>query len=84
LLGGYVWARYWHFLAMLLLVVLAFGHIFMVFAVDPYSMVAMVTGGYKEAWSPEERNARPFVHLLPAHEHAGGTSTTPPPTPPAA
>jgi Ni/Fe-hydrogenase b-type cytochrome subunit len=82
LLGGYVWARYWHFLAMLLLVVLAFGHIFMVFAVDPYSMVAMVTGGYKEEWSPEERNARPFVHLLPAHEHAGGTSATPP-TPPA-
>ncbi len=87
LLGGYVWARYWHFLAMLLLVVLAFGHIFMVFAVDPYSMVAMVTGGYKEEWSPEERNARPFVHLLPAHEHAGGASTTPPTppsTPPAA
>ena len=35
LLGGYVWARYWHFLAMLLLVVLTFGHVFMVFAVDP-------------------------------------------------
>ncbi|HEY2162632.1 MAG TPA: cytochrome b/b6 domain-containing protein [Gemmatimonadaceae bacterium] len=81
LLGGYVWARYWHFLAMLLLVVLAFGHIFMVFAVDPYSMVAMVTGNYKERWSPEERNARPFVHLLPAHEHAGDTTTTPPPPP---
>jgi hypothetical protein len=66
---------------MLLLVVLTFGHIFMVFAVDPYSMVAMVTGNYKKRWSPEERNARPFVRLLPAHEHAGGAN---PPTPPAA
>ena len=35
LLGGYVWARYWHFLAMLAIVVLSFAHIFMVFAVDP-------------------------------------------------
>jgi hypothetical protein len=51
--------------------------VFMVFAVDPYSLVAMVTGGYKPQWSPEERNARPFVHLLPAAEHA------PAPTPPA-
>ena len=84
LMGGYVWARYWHFLVMLLLVVLTFGHIFMVFAVDPYSMVSMVTGTYKERWSPEERNARPFVHLLPAHEHAGVATTMPPspPTPP--
>ena len=44
----------------------------------------MITGGYNEERSPEARNARPFVHLLPAHEHAGGTTTTPPPTPPAA
>ena len=79
LMGGYVWARYWHFLAMLLLVVLAFGHVFMVFAVDPYSMVAMVTGTYKERWSPEERNARPFVHLLPQPEHP---ETPPPALPP--
>ena len=77
LLGGYVWARYWHFLAMVLLVALSFAHVFMVFAVDPYSMVSMVTGNYKEEWSPEERNARPFVHLLPQHENAG----TPPPPP---
>ena len=32
LLGGYVWARYWHFWAMLLLVVLTIGHVFMVFS----------------------------------------------------
>jgi thiosulfate reductase cytochrome b subunit len=65
LLGGYAWARYWHFWAMLLLVILTVGHIFMVFTVDPYSITSMVTGGYREDWSPEARNARPFVHLLP-------------------
>lgn len=65
LLGGYVWARYWHFLAMLVLVVLAVIHVFMVFAVDPYSLTSMITGTYDERLSPEERNARPFYHLLP-------------------
>jgi Ni/Fe-hydrogenase b-type cytochrome subunit len=63
LLGGFVWARYWHFLAMFALVVLTLGHVFMVFAVDPYSLRAMITGGYDESRSPEERNARPFVNL---------------------
>ncbi len=66
LLGGYVWARYWHFLAMVLLVVLTIGHIFMVFTVDPYSIPSMITGRYREDLSPEARNARPLVHLLPS------------------
>jgi hypothetical protein len=35
----------------------------MVFAVDPYSLRAMVTGRYDESKSPERRNARPFVNL---------------------
>ncbi|HXT15976.1 MAG TPA: cytochrome b/b6 domain-containing protein [Gemmatimonadaceae bacterium] len=65
LLGGYVWARYWHFWAMLLLVALSAMHIFMVFAVDPYSIRSITTGGYREDLSPEARNARPFWHLLP-------------------
>src|SRR3954471_19133969 len=39
LFGGYVWARYWHFLVMLALVVTALGHVFMVFAVDPASLL---------------------------------------------
>ncbi len=65
LLGGYVWARYWHFWAMLLLVILTVGHVFMVFAVDPYSIPSMITGRYDEKYSPEARNARPFWHLLP-------------------
>jgi thiosulfate reductase cytochrome b subunit len=63
LLGGYVWARYWHFLAMLILVALSLAHVFMVFAVDPYALRAIITGGYDESKSPEERNARPLVNL---------------------
>jgi Ni/Fe-hydrogenase b-type cytochrome subunit len=68
LMGGYVWARYWHFWSMLLLVILTIGHVFMVFTVDPYSIPAMITGRYREDLSPEARNARPFVHLLPRDE----------------
>lgn len=63
--GGYVWARYWHFVCMTLIVLLSVIHIFMVFAVDPYSIRSMVTGGYDESLSPEARNARPFQNLLP-------------------
>jgi thiosulfate reductase cytochrome b subunit len=65
LFGGFVWARYWHFMTMVALIVLSFAHIFMVFAVDPYSIQSMITGGYREDLSPEARNARPFYHLLP-------------------
>jgi Ni/Fe-hydrogenase b-type cytochrome subunit len=69
LMGGYVWARYWHFWAMLLLVALTIGHIFMVFTVDPYSIPAMITGRYRDELSPEARNARPLINLLPkTHE----------------
>jgi len=65
LLGGYVWARYWHFISMLILVALSFIHIFMVFTVDPYSLRSITTGGYNPENSPESRNARPFFNLLP-------------------
>jgi hypothetical protein len=61
LFGGYVWARYWHFVVMLLLVLLGAGHVFMVFAVDPQSLRSMVTGDYDESRSPEALNARPFL-----------------------
>jgi len=50
---------------MIALVVLSVAHVFMVFAVDPYSLRSMLTGGYNEKNSPEARNARPFYHLLP-------------------
>jgi thiosulfate reductase cytochrome b subunit len=81
LFGGYVWARYWHFWSMLLLVALTFGHVFMVFTVDPYSIISMISGRYRSGWSPEARNARPFVHLLPAKE-PGSFEPPPPPPPP--
>jgi thiosulfate reductase cytochrome b subunit len=77
LLGGFVWARYWHFLAMVALVVLSAIHIFMIFAVDPYALRAMTTGGYPNRFSPEARNARPFYHLLPQDEEPGGVSDYP-------
>ncbi len=80
LLGGFVWARYWHFLAMTTLVAVSFMHVFMVFAVDPYSLRAMLTGRYDEARSPERRNARPFVNLrAPAPVPAAPPPTSEPP-----
>jgi thiosulfate reductase cytochrome b subunit len=74
LFGGYVWARYWHFIAMLLLALAALAHVFMVFTTDPYAIVSMLTGRYEERWSPEARNARPFVNLRPAAGSGGAAS----------
>jgi Ni/Fe-hydrogenase b-type cytochrome subunit len=68
LFGGYVWARYWHFMAMVVLVALSLAHVVMVFAVDPYSLTSMITGRYNGKYSPERRNARPFYNLLPSQE----------------
>lgn len=78
LFGGYAWARYWHFLVMLALVALAVGHVFMVFAVDPYSIPSMITGRYDPSHAPERRNARPFLHLRP---RTVTTTATEPPRP---
>jgi thiosulfate reductase cytochrome b subunit len=77
LFGGYVWARYWHFLVMLALVALTVGHVFMVFAVDPYSLRSIITGGYDASTSPEARNARPFQHLRPPRRDAAATEVHP-------
>jgi thiosulfate reductase cytochrome b subunit len=89
LFGGYAWARYWHFWAMLLLVILTVGHVFMVFTVDPYSLVSIVTGNYRPEWSPENRNARPLVHLRsrdahepPSGDASGAAPSSQPPTEP--
>lgn len=65
LFGGYAVARFIHFVCMLALVVLSVMHVFMVFAVDPYAIRSMTTGGYSERFSPEARNARPFMNLWP-------------------
>jgi thiosulfate reductase cytochrome b subunit len=73
-LGGYAWARFWHFAAMLMLGQLVLVHVFMVFTVDPYALRAMTTGGYDaERWSPEARNARPLLHLRPRRAHSAPT-----------
>jgi Ni/Fe-hydrogenase b-type cytochrome subunit len=72
LMGGYVWARYWHFLTMLALVALTFVHVFMVLSVDPYSIPSMITGRYRADRSPERRNGRPFYHLFPRRSRPSG------------
>lgn len=61
---NYKWARVVHFAAMAVLLLLALVHVFMVLAVDPYSLRSMITGWYNRARSPEARNARPFHHLF--------------------
>jgi Ni/Fe-hydrogenase b-type cytochrome subunit len=73
---NYKWARFVHFAAMAALLLLAAVHVFMVFAVDPYSLRSMVTGWYDRSRSPEARNARPFYHLF------GRASSPPPPAEP--
>ncbi len=45
--GGYEWTRVWHFIAVWLFVAFTAVHVFMVFAVDPASLRAMVTGRYR-------------------------------------
>jgi Ni/Fe-hydrogenase b-type cytochrome subunit len=88
LFGGFVWARYWHFMTMVALVVLAAGHVFMVFAVDPWSLPSMITGRYDESKSPEARNARPLVWRRPRLRaaapvrDAAPVAPTPVPAPP--
>ena len=45
--GGYELTRYWHFVSVWLFVAFIFVHVVMVFAVDPASMRAMITGRYR-------------------------------------
>ena len=68
--GGFVWARYWHFIGMLTLVLMSVVHVFMVISVDPYSLRSMITGGHNERLSPIARNARPFHGLFPKRPSA--------------
>jgi Ni/Fe-hydrogenase b-type cytochrome subunit len=70
LFGGFVWARYWHFVAMAVLVLLSIIHVFMVVSVDPQSLRSMITGYYNTEKSPERHNARPFYRSARAEaEH---------------
>ena len=77
LFGGFVWARYWHFVATMALVALSVIHVFMVFTVDPYSIRSMITGRYDDSWSPEIRNARPFRNILPRRNRQANPPTEP-------
>lgn len=65
LFGNYVFARLVHFVAMVVLLGLAAGHVFMVLSTDPFAIRSMITGWYDERFSPEARNARPFRNLFP-------------------
>ena len=76
LLGGYVWARYWHFVATFVLVLLSLIHVFMVVTVDPQSLRSMITGYYNTDKSPERRNARPF-YRSPRREEEDGPAQIP-------
>jgi thiosulfate reductase cytochrome b subunit len=76
---NYKWARFVHFVAMALLLLLALVHVFFVFTVDPYSLRAMVTGWYNRARSPEARNARPFYHLFGSGKSRGPKTEAPKP-----
>jgi len=73
--GGYIWARYWHFMGMLTLVTLSVVHVFMVISVDPWSLRSMITGGHSDRFSPIARNARPFQGLFPRRTVAGAVAS---------
>jgi thiosulfate reductase cytochrome b subunit len=47
LFGGFELARYWHFLAVWAFVAFVAVHVVMVFLVDPASLRAILTGGYR-------------------------------------
>ncbi|MFN2383208.1 MAG: cytochrome b/b6 domain-containing protein [Gemmatimonadota bacterium] len=47
-LGGYVWARYWHFLIVWAFVGFLLGHLFMTLVVDREAARSMIVGGYRE------------------------------------
>jgi thiosulfate reductase cytochrome b subunit len=72
---NYQWARLAHFAAMVALLLLVLVHVFMVFAVDPYSLRSMITGWYNRSRSPEARNARPFYHLFSRGRSDGGVES---------
>ncbi len=54
LFGGYELTRYWHFWAVWLFVAFTAVHVIMVFAVDPASLRAMITGRYRGRFPSHE------------------------------
>lgn len=52
--GGFQWARYWHFWAVWLFVGFTVAHVVLVFAADPASLRAMITGRYTGRYVGDE------------------------------
>lgn len=54
LFGGFQRARYWHFWAVWLFVAFTIVHVILVFAADPASLRAMLSGGYRGRYRSDE------------------------------
>jgi len=54
LFGGFQAARYWHFWAVWVFVAFAVVHVILVFAADPASLRAMITGRYRGKYTSDE------------------------------
>jgi len=54
MMGGFHWARLWHFLIMWALIVFAFGHIIMVILHGWNNFISMLTGWKKDPEYPLE------------------------------
>lgn len=52
--GGFQAARYWHFWAVWIFVAFAVVHVILVFAADPASLRAMITGRYRGRYTRDE------------------------------
>jgi thiosulfate reductase cytochrome b subunit len=60
--GGFQAARYWHFIAVWLFVGFTIVHVTLVFAADPASLRAMVTGWYRGKFRDAPLAVRPEEH----------------------
>jgi thiosulfate reductase cytochrome b subunit len=69
-MGGYVWARFWHFLIVWAFVGFTIGHLFMTLVVDREATRSMIVGAYRDP-APEEPAA--------LEEAADGSSGPPSP-----
>lgn len=68
LFGGYELARYWHFVAVWLFAAFILVHVVLVFVVDPHSLRAIVTGGYRGKFPGTDAPARA---VAPARQPPG-------------
>jgi Ni/Fe-hydrogenase b-type cytochrome subunit len=81
LMGGFAWARYWHFLVMLALVLFSLGHMFMVFVVDPRSLRSMIVGVKNSAPAGDPPKPHPPEADPPPQQPPVQEPPNPPPEP---